>query len=159
MSKGFTPNDGEYLFLSGPDDAPIFLFIHGYGTAPQDLLPLASYINSQGYNCAVLLLHGHGKEAAAMVGLAYSDWLQQSLDFYEHYRRSFDEVYMVGFSLGATLSLHIATKVDVAGVVAISTFLSPSRLTRNILRAMKTAKLKYAPRFLQVTHKKTKKEK
>lgn len=158
MSLNFEPNDDKYMFLSGADDDSIFLFIHGYGSSHQDLVPLAKHINSRGYNCSLLLLTGHGKKAEDMAGLKYADWLNQVREFYKHYKSLFKKIYIIGFSLGATLSLDIAKEENVNGVVAISTFLKPPKFTSVMLSIAKHLGLKYVPRFLQVTSEKTRKE-
>jgi carboxylesterase len=102
-------------------------------------LPLVMHINSHGYNCAVLLLRGHGKDGLGLSGLTYADWLQQSIDFCSHYKSSYKKVYVVGFSMGATLSLHVAKDVGVDGVVSIVSYLSPPDIMRKILGLSKAA--------------------
>jgi carboxylesterase len=160
MIKGFScdQNDNDYMFLSGQTNAPLFLFIHGYGSTPDDLIPLASYINSHGYNCALLLLRGHGENSDDLIGLNYLDWLNQARAFYTQYSKQFDEIYLVGFSLGSTLSLQLATEENVAGIVAISTFLEPPDMTEKLLQVLRFVGIKSFSRILQVTHKKTKNE-
>ena len=154
----FVANDGEYMFLAGSAEAPLFLFIHGYASAPQDTLPLAQYINEKGYNCALVFLMGHGRNAEAMTGLQYADWVKQSRAFCQYYKRKYKNVYLIGFSLGATLCLHLASEEAFDGVVAISTFIRPPTLARRVLQLAEALGLKRVPRLLQVTHKATKRE-
>lgn len=152
-------NDDEHTFFRGKETAPAYLFVHGYGSATQDLIPLATHINAQGNNCAILRLHGHGRKAEELVGLRYTDWLDQLRELHSHYRTLFPEVYLVGFSLGATLCLQLATETRVAGVVAISTFLKPPRTTHCLAKLIGAVRVaKYYPRILQVTDQRTKKQ-
>ena len=58
----------------------------------------------------------------------FDDWRKQVSNNYTRLRGNHDNVYVVGFSEGALLAIDLATTHDVSGVLALSTFLGPTRL-------------------------------
>ena len=153
----FFKNDDDYMLLEGNKMDSIFIFTHGYGSSPLDLLPLAREINNSGYACALMLLKGHGGHGKEIIGIEYSDWKKQLTDAINYYKEKYNNIYLIGFSLGATLSIDVAIdNKNISGIVGISTFIKPStRTTIAIIKILKFFKIKMLPRMLQVTNKKT----
>jgi carboxylesterase len=136
----------------------LFLLIHGYGSAPEDLLPLAYSLNKLGFNCALVLLKGHAGNGEDLLGLRYRDWYEQVKNACRYYHSKFKNIYLIGFSLGGTLSLDFAADSEVAGVVSISTFLKPTPPANKMIKIMSLLRFKYLPRWLQVTKRSAKHE-
>lgn len=150
----FIKNDGDYMLLSSSSNV-LFLFVHDYGSSPLDLLPLAQAINKQNYNCALLLLKGHGQTANEIIGINYEDWKEELAVSINYYKTRYETIYIVGFSLGATLAIDFAGSLGqevIKGVVGISTYIKPKNIfLRKFLNIATLLKLKKFPRALQVT--------
>ncbi len=157
----FSKNDGDYMFLSSDSSDTLFLFVHGYGSSPLDLLPLAKEIHKKNNNCALLLLKGHGESEKELSKYRYKDWKQQVIEAVNYYKK-FKKIYIIGFSLGATISIYTAGTLKnkkIKGVIGIGTFTQPTnKVLHKILDLSSFFKIKKFPRFPQVTNKITKKE-
>ena len=109
LKKLFIRNENAYMLLKGNNhDSAIFLFIHGYGSSPLDLLPLAKQINSTGYSCALIMLSGHGGSGEDLIGQSYSKWKNDLKKAILHFGKTYNSIYLIGFSLGATLCLDVS---------------------------------------------------
>lgn len=82
---------------------------------------MGEYLNGQGYTCLGVRLAGHATRPKDMVRSRWTDWSASVEDGYNLLRGAVDRVYLVGLSMGGALSLLMSTKLDVKGVVTIST--------------------------------------
>jgi len=82
---------------------------------------MGEYLNKQGYSCLGIRLAGHGTTPEDMIRSRWTDWTASVEDGYNLLRDSTDRIFLVGLSMGGVLSLLMSTKLDVAGVVAMST--------------------------------------
>lgn len=103
------------------------VFIHGLGTTDRDLQPLATAFAEEGINAILLTLAGHDQWESGLPDVTVAEWLDQVRDAVDSALANHDEVYLVGFSWGAVLALHVAAERDVAGVLCISTFVQPAK--------------------------------
>lgn len=143
--------------LKGPLNNVAFLFIHGYGTSPLDLLPLAVSFNQSGYTCELITLKGHDDEWRALESVEVEEWEFQIRDIYSRLLTQFQKVYIVGFSLGAILAIDLATKIQVAGILGISPFFRHRNpiSAALLLRLQSWMPKRWSLRKLQTTSKKT----
>ncbi len=82
---------------------------------------MGEYLNGQGYTCLGVRLAGHATRPKDMIRSRWMDWTASVEDGYNLLRGAVDRVYLVGLSMGGALSLLMSTKLDVKGVVTIST--------------------------------------
>lgn len=82
---------------------------------------MGEYLNGQGYTCLGVRLAGHATRPKDMVRSRWTDWTASVEDGYNLLRGAVDRVFLVGLSMGGALSLLMSTKLDVKGVVTIST--------------------------------------
>lgn len=82
---------------------------------------MGEYLNGQGYTCLGVRLAGHATRPKDMVRSRWTDWTASVEDGYNLLRGTVDRIYLVGLSMGGALSLLMSTKLDVKGVVTIST--------------------------------------
>ena len=66
-------------------------------------------------------LAGHATQPEDMIRSRYPDWLASVEDGYNLLRSSCDQVFLLGLSMGGILSLISATRLEIRGVVAMST--------------------------------------
>lgn len=82
---------------------------------------MGEYLNQQGLTCLGIRLNGHATDPADMVRSRWSDWTASVQDGYHLLSGSVDRIYLVGLSMGGVLSLLMSARLEVAGVVAMST--------------------------------------
>ena len=82
---------------------------------------MGEYLSEQGFPCLGVRLAGHATRPEDMIRSRYRDWMVSVEDGYHLLRGVTDHIYLIGLSMGGILSLLMSTKLDVAGVVAMST--------------------------------------
>jgi pimeloyl-ACP methyl ester carboxylesterase len=115
------------IFLKGSSQQTVFLFLSGLGSGSADLLPLATAIRQEGYSCELLSLPINITDDRAWSGIDAAAVTEQIHAVVSRHAALGRAVYLVGFSLGASFALTYAAAHACQGVVAISTFLRPSR--------------------------------
>ena len=111
----------EPFFFSGQPGQPGCLLIHGFTGAPKEMRWMGEYLNAQGYPCLGIRLTGHATRPEDMIRSRYTDWMASVEDGYHLLRGVTDRIYLAGLSMGGILSLLMSTRLDVVGVVAMST--------------------------------------
>jgi carboxylesterase len=109
----------EPFFLPGGRTG--VLLMHGFTGAPKEMRWMGEYLNGQGFTCLGIRLAGHGTTPEDMIRSRWTDWTASVEDGYNLLRDSTDRIFLAGLSMGGVLSLLMSTKLDVAGVVAMST--------------------------------------
>lgn len=82
---------------------------------------MGEYLNEQGYTCLGIRLSGHATNPEDMIRSCYRDWMASVEDGYHLLRGVTDSIFLVGLSMGGILSLLMSTRLDVRGVIAMST--------------------------------------
>lgn len=106
-------------FLEGSADLGV-LVIHGFTGATQSMRPIAYALNKQGYTVSMPRLAGHGTSAQDMATTSYQDWINSAEEAYHHLREKVKSLYVFGLSMGGTLSLYLAQKFDVKGIITVN---------------------------------------
>ncbi len=86
---------------------------------------MGEYLHRQGYTCLGVRLAGHATEPEDMIRSRWTDWAASVEDGYHLLRGVTEDIFLVGLSMGGILSLLMSTRLNVRGVIAMST---PSRL-------------------------------
>ena len=118
------PTAEPFLFLGDPSK-PACLLIHGFTGAPKEMRWMGEFLNRQGYTCLGIRLTGHATDPEDMIRSNWTDWTASVEDGYHLLRGLNERVFLVGLSMGAVLSLLMSTRLDVIGVVSMS---SPYKL-------------------------------
>ena len=100
---------------------------------------MGEYLNEQGYTCLGVRLAGHATSTEDMIRSRWTDWTASVEDGYNLLRGMTDRIFLAGLSMGGVLSLLMSTRLDVAGVVAMSTPYSLPRDEKN-----------YSPGFIKL---------
>lgn len=82
---------------------------------------MGEYLNEQGYTCLGVRLTGHATDPEDMIRSNWTDWTASMEDGCNLLRDSTDRIFLAGLSMGGVLSLLMSTRLDVAGVIAMST--------------------------------------
>jgi len=97
------------------------LLIHGFTGAPKEMRWMGEYLAEQGYSVLGIRLAGHATRPEDMIRSRLTDWTASVEDGYQLLRGLADHVYLIGLSMGGVLSLLMSTRLEVKGVVGIST--------------------------------------
>ena len=95
------------LYLEGSNGKAVFVQ-HGYNGYPGEMYELARRLNSEGYTVVVPRLPGHGTNGKDFIATNWKLWLSHVRNEYILLQSRFDEVYVVGLSMGGTLALILA---------------------------------------------------
>lgn len=82
---------------------------------------MGEYLNQQGYTCLGVRLTGHATNPEDMIRSRWTDWVASVEDGYHLLRGITGDIFLVGLSMGGILSLLMSTRLDVRGVIAMST--------------------------------------
>jgi carboxylesterase len=97
------------------------LLVHGFTGMPKEMRWMGEYLNKQGCTCLGVRLNGHATKPEDMIRSHWTDWTASVEDGYHLLRGMTDRIYLVGLSMGGVLSLLMSTRLEVSGVVAMST--------------------------------------
>ncbi len=119
----------------------LVILIHGFGASATETRPLASYLQNYGYDCAGVLLNGHGSNPRNLMSVNWNDWFLDIKQTFHKYSSSYDNIFIGGVSLGGSLSLYSATKMDFTGVFTINALYKFSLFQRLILPILSCLKI------------------
>ena len=111
----------EPFFFPGKTGQPGCLLTHGFTGAPKEMRWMGEYLSRQGFHSLGVRLAGHATRPEDMIRSRYTDWMASVEDGYHLLSGLTDRIYLVGLSMGGALSLLLSTKLNVAGVIAMST--------------------------------------
>jgi len=114
------PTAEPFLFLGEPSK-PACLLIHGFTGTPKEMRWMGEFLNQQGYTCLGIRLAGHATDPEDMIRSNWTDWTASVEDGYQLLRGVTDNIFLVGLSMGGILSLLMSTRLNVRGVVTMST--------------------------------------
>ncbi|MBM7558005.1 alpha/beta hydrolase [Halanaerobacter jeridensis] len=118
------------------------LLIHGFSGSPAHMRYLGQRLHQEGYTVSGVLLPGHGTSLEKMEKTNSKDWWSKVETEYQSLSEDHEEVYVLGLSMGGTLSLLLAENYDVDKIVSIA---APIKLQDK--RAYLTPLIKYFKRF------------
>jgi esterase/lipase len=97
------------------------LLIHGLLDCPFSLRDIGSRLQASGVLCRSILLPGHGTVPSDLISITYQDWVKAMHYGLETLRREVDQVYLVGYSTGAALSIYQAMQdPKIAGIILLA---------------------------------------
>src|SRR4051812_13660433 len=100
------------------------LCLHGLSAAPQEMYWFGKHLHQCGATVYGPRLHGHGVTRDYFRHTRWQDWYLSALDGYHLLRSQCDQVFVLGLSMGALISLRLAASEQIAGVVALAAPLS-----------------------------------
>ena len=112
---------GGEPFLYPGDSGVGVLLIHGWTSAPQEMLDLGKQLAEKGHTVLGARLPGHATRPADLNRVRWRDWSAAVEDGYSLLGASCERIFVMGLSLGGALALLLATYRPVAGVVAMAT--------------------------------------
>src|SRR2546423_3392602 len=95
------------------------LLVHGLNGSRRDFAELELALQDRGMLTNNMLLPGHGTHIREVVSLGWQDWADAVRAELIALKQRCDVVFIVGHSLGGSLTLHIAAHEEVAGIFII----------------------------------------
>lgn len=111
----------EPFFFQGKNPKTACLLVHGFTGAPKEMRWLGEYLAEQGYTVMGVRLSGHATTPEDIARMKWRDWLLSVQDGYYMLREAYPNIFVMGLSMGAILSLTFSSQFTVSGVVAMST--------------------------------------
>lgn len=112
------PEHQPFTGGAGPTGA---LLIHGFAGTPAEMRPLANQL-AESISTEVILLPGFGQNIAELGDTSYGDWLTSAREAWRAMNARSEDSFLIGFSLGGALALHLAAEQPPAGLVLIAPF-------------------------------------
>ncbi|MEO6711839.1 MAG: alpha/beta fold hydrolase [Mycobacteriales bacterium] len=123
------------------DGGPVgVLLVHGFTGSPASMRPWGEYLAAEGFTVCCPRLPGHGTRWQEMNRTTWQDWYGEIERAFEDLRRRSTHVFVMGLSMGGTLTLRLAEQHTdrIAGIVLVN----PSILSENkSMRALPVVKL------------------
>jgi esterase/lipase len=82
------------------------LLIHGLTDSPYFMRPLGAFFQQNGFRVMAILLPGHGTQPGDLLDVRWAEWAKTVAYGCDRLAAESDEIYLAGFSTGATLSVH-----------------------------------------------------
>jgi carboxylesterase len=119
-----SPTARDAVAAGGPAGC---LLIHGFTGSAVEMRPMGDYLAARGLTVSAPLLPGHGTTWQDLNHTTWQDWYGHVEGAFADLRAKCEKVFVVGFSLGSLLALHLAAHQDMAGLAV----LSPALLVRD----------------------------
>lgn len=100
----------------------IVVFIHGFLGSPNQFSDWSEEVFALGYSVASLLLPGHGPNAERLFRINESDWTKHVENEIKTYRGKYQQIFLVGHSIGGLIALKIAASdsLPLTGICVIA---------------------------------------
>ena len=82
---------------------------------------MGEYLHREGYTCLGIRLPGHATHPIDMIRSRWTDWTASLEDGFRLLQGVSDRIVLAGLSMGGVLALLMSTRLDAAGVIAMST--------------------------------------
>ncbi|MAG52792.1 MAG: hypothetical protein CMH62_02410, partial [Nanoarchaeota archaeon] len=113
---GFLIGSKPYEIKKDPDTT--ILLVHGVISSPKDFKELSEYLSSRNISVSAMLLPGHGTHPKDLATKTYLDWtssVDEELD-----KINSKNKFLLGYSLGGTLTLNAARTNELDGIITIN---------------------------------------
>ena len=96
------------------------LLIHGYMGTPFEVEPLAGPLDDLGFVTRLLTLPGHNSSLEEFRASGFREWAARAEAEYDALADEYDEIIVLGFSLGGALALRLAETRSPKAVVTLA---------------------------------------
>lgn len=108
----------EPFFFEGNETG--CLLVHGFTGSPPEMRGMGTYLADRGLTVLGVCLAGHGTTPETMDRTGWRDWAASAEAGLRQLRQQCQRVFLVGFSMGGLLGLHLAVRHHMAGLVVIA---------------------------------------
>ena len=93
-----------------PNAKAACLLVHGLNNKPEVLFDIANFLESLSLPSVIIGLTGHNNDITNLESITKKIWHQDVLDGYKLIKKKCDDVYFIGFSLGASIGLDMISE-------------------------------------------------
>src|SRR3989304_2800321 len=97
------------------------LLVHGLGCGPIQMRELAEDLREWGFTARGILLPGHCGDTDGLALSTLHDWSEKVEAEYRQLKNEYKDVVVIGFSLGALLTLQLALHYPIGRIVLMGT--------------------------------------
>jgi len=108
----------EPAYLSGNRTG--CLLLHGFTSSPFEMRGLGERLHREGYTVHIPLLPGHGTTPANLKKTKWYQWFDAAKKELFQLRKQCDRVFVIGFSMGGSLALHLTAHYEINGIIALA---------------------------------------
>lgn len=122
---GVTKKAWPFKIMAKPNNKILAILIHGFSGSPHDLHPLAEHLVNFDIDVEAPLLAGHGGSLERLMTSGYCDWIDSVESVLLKNIDKYDKIFLVGYSFGANIALHLSWKYSqiVSGVISLGVFI------------------------------------
>ncbi|MEC5424689.1 alpha/beta fold hydrolase [Virgibacillus sp. C22-A2] len=96
------------------------LVIHGYTGGPYEVDPLANFLKENtNWHIEVPTLPGHGRQLN-LKDVSHKKWITAAESSLKQLKNKYDEIYLIGFSMGGMIAAYLAAKYKVDKLVLLA---------------------------------------
>ncbi|GEK29991.1 carboxylesterase [Kurthia zopfii] len=96
------------------------LLLHGFTGSTKDVKKLGQFLNKRGYTCHAPMYRGHGVSPEEILRYGAKYWWEDVTSGYHHLKSlGYEEIAVVGISLGGVFTLKVGAEFPVKGVVSM----------------------------------------
>lgn len=96
------------------------ILIHGIGGIPDELFLIEKALQEKGFSTFPLTLPGHNTSVEDFRKTYFNDWYAHAEQHYKQLQKEYTSVSVVGFSLGAAITLKLAQHYTPAAICPLS---------------------------------------
>lgn len=121
--------NSPFEFRSDSSNKKGILLIHGLYDSPFSMQEMGKHLAAQGFLVRALLLPGHGTIPGDLLKIHYEEWIKATVYGVKSFAQQVDQLYLIGYSMGATLALYQALEeTSIQGLLLFAPALKPKRL-------------------------------
>jgi carboxylesterase len=119
MSEPYVVPSCVSIYLKNSGKSAVLL-IHGYTGHPNDLRYLSHRIHECGYTVHVPRLPGHGTNHKDFLSTNSHDWLEAARNAYLDLSTEYEEVVLLGFSMGGLIATKLAAQYNIKKLILVA---------------------------------------
>ncbi len=106
--RAVVDGNSPFLLEPGAGSGRTILMTHGLSDSPFLMRDIGEWFRARGFRVLSMQLPGHGTRPGDLLDVRWQDWLRAQRALIDFLEEEGDELYLLGFSLGAILSLYQA---------------------------------------------------
>jgi carboxylesterase len=96
------------------------ILIHGFTGSPSEMRFLGERIAAEGWTVLGVRLSGHGSTPEDLSKTRWEDWVRDAENGVNELRQTCERIIGIGFSMGGLITLHMASKGMLEGLITIN---------------------------------------
>ena len=99
--------DFEFIHTDGKNTKAVLLF-HGLTGSPFEMKKYGNFLFKCGYDVFCYSFPGHGEKIDDIETVTWLDWCQFAQNKYDKLRQNYNQFFVSGLCLGASMALYLA---------------------------------------------------